>query len=526
MASDAYRRAAHGVFRFARAMLPALVGLPAACLVAQEREMRIETLASLSASADDFERNASLYAMTASAGEADLRRLLAELERQPSTPHRYDVARVLYIRFVDVDPAAAADHALGRAAKPSWVDAVFRAWAHADLEAAVEYAGGLDAKAKELVARAILQLELSAEQRAHVVETLDAGLSAQRSLTWADRAPDDDDMEAAWRRALQAPEGVRRDRLREVAVGWAADEPRKAMAMAAALGDLRLRRAMEFPIIRHWDENEPDGPIRWLEAAAPRDQGKYLVQAAMGRLANADIDLALAKVDELPAAMRRAGLEGVLEVMSATAPARAFEHFRSLDFSQQVDVLAYVAGAIPADAKSLAWIDTINPKLQHGALGTLLHRMHLTNRDLALRLTDRIENPRLKAQWVREIAPREVRVDPRQAWRWANALPADLQEASGAVGAVFLNWHWFDRRAAADSLLALRESPVRDQTLLGAIRDFSRRPMNYEPSLVRRFYGAISSADLKREAAAVLRDHYTDADPNPVLAERYRRQAG
>ena len=508
----------------ARVLFTVLVCWPAACLFAQERDLLIGTLASLAPTADDFERNALLHAMAANAGEADLRRLLAEVERQPSTPHRYDIARVLYIRFIDLDPANAADHALARAAKPSWIDAVFRAWAHVDLEAAVTYGAALDAKAKQLAARAVLELELSAEQRAFVIKLLDAGLSAQHESAWAQRTSATDDMAAAWRRALQAPADTRRDQLREVAVAWAAYEPRSAMEMAAGL-DPSLRRAMELAIIGNWDKNDPEGPIVWLEAAVPQDQDRYLVRRALAHLAGSDIDLALAKADELPAALREAALEGVFEVMSATVPRRVFEHFRSLDFSDQVHVLPTVALFMPADANSLAWIETISPKLQRSALGTLLHHMHLTKRDLALRLTDRIENPRLKAQWAREIAPREVRIDPRRAWRWANSLPADLQDASGAVGAVFVNWHWLDRQAAANSLLALRESPIRDQTLLLAIRDFSRKPMNYDPSLIGRFHTAISSADIKREAAAVLRDYYTATDPNPVLADRYRRQA-
>ena len=507
----------------ARVLVAVLACLPTACLFAQERDPLVGALATLAPTADDFKRNALLHGMAANAGEADLRRLLAALERQPSTPHRYDIARVLYIRFVDLDPANAADHALGRVAKPSWIDAVFRAWAHVDLEAAVKYGAALDAKAKQLVARAMLELELSAEQRALVVDLLDADLSAQRESAWAQRTSASDDMAAAWHRALQAPADMRRDRLREVAVAWAKEEPRKAMAMAAELAHLpRLRRAMESAIIGNWDENDPEGPIAWLEA---QDQDNDLVSDALAHLARSDIDLALAKIDELPAAMREGALHGVLEVMSATAPQRAFEHFRSLDFSDQVNVLMTVAVSMPADANSLAWIETINPKLQRGALGALLFHTYGTNRDLALRLTDRIENPRLKAQWVREIAPREVGIDPHGAWRWANALPADLQEASGAVGAVFVNWHWLDRQAAVNSLLALRESPIRDQTLLFAIRHFSNNPAGYEPSLIGRFHTAISSADIKRQAAAILRDHYTAQDPNPVLAERYGRQA-
>ncbi len=508
----------------ARVLFTVLVCWPAACLFAQARDPLIGTLASLASTADDFKRNALLHAMAANAGEADLRRLLAEVERQPSTPHRYDIARVLYIRFIDLDPANAADHALARVAKPSWIDAVFRAWAHVDLEAAVTYGAALDTKAKQLAARAVLELELSAEKRAFVIKLLDAGLSAQHESAWAQRTSATDDMAAAWRRALQAPADTRRDQLREVAVAWAANEPRSAMEMAAGL-DRLLRRAMELAIIGNWDKNDPEGPIVWLEAAAPQDQNRYLVRRALAHLAASDIDLALAKADELPAPLREAALEGVFQVMSATAPQRAFEHFRSLDFSDQANVLPTVALFMPADANSLAWIETISPKLQRSALGALLHDMHITNRDLALRLTDRIENPRLKAQWAREIAPREVRIDPHGAWRWANALPAHLQEASGAVGAVFVNWHWLDRQAAANSLLALRESPIRDQTLLLAIRHFSHKPMNYDPSLIDRFHTAISSADIKRETAAVLRDYYTATDPNPVLAERYRRQA-
>lgn len=509
---------------FARVLLVVLACLPAAYRFAQERDPLVGALASLVPIADDFERNALLHDMAANAGEADLRRLLAELERLPSTPHRYDIARVLYIGFVDVDPTNAADHALARAAKPSWIDAVFRAWAHVDLEAAVEYGAALDAKAKQLIARAILELELSAERRAFVVSQLDASLSAQREAAWAQRTSATDDIAAAWHRALQAPADTRRSRLREVATAWAADEPRKAMAMAADL-DQPLRRAMEFAIIGNWDDKDPEGPIRWLQAVAPQDQNSYLVRDALTHLAGSDIDLALAKVDELPEAMREPALEGVLQVMSATEPQRAFEHFHSLDFAEQRGVLVHVAGFVPADANSLAWVDTIDPKMQHNALGILLHRMHRANRELALRLTDQIANPRLQAQWAREIAPREVSIDPRQAWRWANALPTDLQQASGAVGAVFANWHWLDRQAAADSLLALRKSPIRDQTLLLAITDFSNKPATYDPSLIGRFHTAISSADIKSQAAAILRDYYTATDPNPVLAERYRRQA-
>ena len=472
---------------------------------------------------DDFERNALLYPLAANADEAQLRRLFAELEQQPPTPHRYDIARVLYIRFVAVDPAAAARHALRRAGKPSWLGAVFRAWAHVDLEAAVGRAAGLNGEAMRVVAAAILELDLDAQQRAFVVEQLQAEAVAQHASAWSAYTTDTDDMAAAWERALQSGANVR-EQLRAVAIAWAAVEPRQAMAMAATL-DHSLRFAMELAIFGHWNSNDATGSIEWLEKAAPANRSPYLVRRAMSHLAKADIDIALAKVDELPEVMREHALQGVLRFMTEEQPQRAFEHFRSLDFAKQAAVLMQVAGYAPAQADSIAWAGTLHPKLQPDALDMILHRMHIVDPNLALDLTDDIPTQRLKEQWVRSLAPREVRRNPNDAWHWATSLPTDLQEESGVVGAVFAAWHSIDRDAATQHLLALRNSPVRDRALLATIRDFSNNPTKYDHSSVDRFLNAVADADAKHEAAAILRGHYTTIDPNPALAERYRQQS-
>lgn len=504
-------------------LLLAILILPPGHLATGQPATPTGALASIAAIKDDFQRNALLYRLTASANEADLRRLFAELEQQPSTPHRYDIARMLYIRFVAVAPAAAARHACGRAGKPSWIDAVFRAWAHVDLEAAVAYASGLDGEAKRVAAGAILELELAAEQRAFVIDSLQLAAEgpAQRASAWSSRTSATDDMAAAWNRALKAGANSR-DQLEAVAAAWAASEPRRAMAMAAKL-DHSLRHYMKLVIIGEWNKDDPTGPIQWLETAAAEDRSAYLIQEAMAHLARSSLDAALAKVDELPPAMREPALQGVFEFMTTDQPERAFEHFGSLDFTDQVAVLIQVAGFAPAHRDSIAWVNTIDPKLQDTALGIVLNRMHIADRSLALRMTEEISNARLKAHWARALVPREVRRDPHEAWRWATSLPTDLQEASGAINVAFATWYSIDRDSAASRLLALRNSPVRNQGLLAAIRDFANKPSKYDRSLINRFFNAISDADIRREAASVLREHYTTADPNPVLAERYTR---
>ena len=500
-------------------LLVVLVCWPSASLA--EQPATSGAFARIAAIQDDFERNASLYRLAANADEADLRRLVAELEQLPPTPHRYDIARVLYIRFVAVDPAAAARHALRRQGKPSWIGAVFRAWAHMDLEAAVGHAADLNGEAMRVATAAILELDLDADQRAFVVEQLQAEAAAQQASAWSEYTAATDDMAAAWNRALQSGADAR-ERLRAVAIAWAAVEPRAAMAMAAKLDD-SLRDYIRLVIIGGWDSDDPSGPIEWLENAAPRDRNGSLVEEALGRLAAGDIDVALAKVDELPDAMRESALRGVFEFLATHHPQRAFEHFESLDFAEQLNVLAPVAFLAPARPQNVAWVGTIHPKLQTEALGMILHRMHTADPALAVRLTDDIPNTRLKTQWVRSLVPREVRRDPNEAWRWATSLPPDLQEASGAVEAAFAAWYWIDRDSASRNLLALRSSPARDQALLATIADFTEEPTKYDHSLIDRFLNAVADEDAKREAATALREHYTTTDPNPVLAERYMR---
>ena len=101
------------------------------------------TLAGIAAIREDFIRNAALYRLVDGATREQVEAWLAELETLPSTPHRYDIARVLYIRFAVLDPEAAVDHALLGATKPVWLEAIFRTWGEFDHAAALMRASNL-----------------------------------------------------------------------------------------------------------------------------------------------------------------------------------------------------------------------------------------------------------------------------------------------------------------------------------------------------------------------------------------------
>ena len=92
------------------------------------------TLAEIAQITEDFSRNAAMYRLAEGATRQQVEDWLADVETLPPSPHRYDVARVLYIRFAVLAPEAALEHALAAGAtKPVWLEAVFRTWAQLDL---------------------------------------------------------------------------------------------------------------------------------------------------------------------------------------------------------------------------------------------------------------------------------------------------------------------------------------------------------------------------------------------------------
>ena len=124
-----------------------------------------------------FERNAALYQFVADSDRGRIEALLAEAAGLAETPYRDDIARVLYIRYASLDPAAAVAHALRHRTGPDVLTAVFRAWAHTDLDSAVARAVELPTWARPDAARAILQLDLPAADRETIAERLDVPVS-------------------------------------------------------------------------------------------------------------------------------------------------------------------------------------------------------------------------------------------------------------------------------------------------------------------------------------------------------------
>ena len=153
----ARHRLVTGVFVPALVSMTCFVGRPAAeeeSPNATRTEPTTENaLAEIIAIPNRFDRDAALYRFVADADRQRIEALLAALAAEPGAPPKDDVARVLYVRFVSIEPGPAVAHALRNYPKPQILETVFRAWAHVDLEAAVARASDLSIVMKRDAAR-------------------------------------------------------------------------------------------------------------------------------------------------------------------------------------------------------------------------------------------------------------------------------------------------------------------------------------------------------------------------------------
>ena len=142
-----------------------------------------------------------------------------------------------------------------------------------------------------------------------------------------------------------------------------------------------------------------------------------------------------------------------------------------------------------------------------------------TDRDLVLRRIGAIENAALQHEVARVIVFKEVERDPLAAWRWAVSLPA-VSEWSVA-SAVFDKWYRVDAQAALDALSEVRGG-VRDRVLEEAVA----ARVTFDTDQAETLFAAMDSLSSRARVAPALVRYFTETNPNPKKAEKYREFVG
>lgn len=512
------------------------------------------TLAGIAAIREDFSRNAALYRLADDATREQVEAWLAELKTLPSTRHRYDIARVLYIRFAVLDPEAALDHALQGTTKPVWLEAIFRTWGELDPDAATARASHLFPSAKAAASQALLQLDVSLTGLRSLAERLDetehddlhrvfemshgvsapkpatrrlAELEARRLMRRAGESHVD-----AWNRAI----GIENPHVRHIlvewtALDWASADPWAALAaldsvpsddmVVTVLDDSTnlnsLQRRVRGRIVDQWSGDDPDSALAWILEWGGGSK-RYYIQSPMIEFARRSPDDAITRLAAIPESLRGSATGAVLRTIAYRDLDRALDWFAALD----IDVKARHTWTLRrllierSAEDALGWAMSVDRRIRTREVQSVLDDIHDVDRLEALRLLKTIDDPALQTAAAASLVWNEVRHDAEQALAWAENFNPESSRSELVVD-VFRAWSRRDPTSAYRALSTRRAGPSRDRSAVTMVSDV----VEHDAQLAERLFDLISSSEQQAKAAASLLQHFTSVEPDAIKVDRY-----
>jgi len=471
-------------------------------------------LARVTAIPNRFERKAALYRFVADADRQRIEALLTTVAAMPQDPRRDDAAGVLYIRFVSLQPSAAVAHALGNYARPQVLQAVFRAWAHVDLEAAVARAANLSTVMRQDAARVILDLDLTPSERASIAERL----AMRPNFVEVEQAvppPAAEPHDLALARIAAIDDVAARHReIVSVAAAWAAEDA--VGALAAILewsGDKDLKGLWLSRVMDAWSEADPRAAVDWLLTREPADVAE-LTGPAFGALAMVDLAEAQALVAALPEGTAR--FEAQLSVFAVVLDEhhldRAVTAFGELDSRTQQRVALRLGNRLAGEnpEAALAWAMALDEPVRANTLSFLVGSIQKIDARLAKQLVEGIDNTATRIHAAEGLFHQGLHqeAEPSEMLRWVATLGTEAETAS-LVARVFVVWSARDGPAATTAVMAYPPGAARDRLLLAMM---SYRMRIFDTEAAETLLDAIDSPTEKSAAAARLRAFRADED--------------
>lgn len=490
-----------------------------------QKPAKVLAIAEIAELVSDFDRNKALYAHIADMDFTRLLELLDEADALSESSHRYDIVRVVYLRMAALDPQVTVDHVLGRSYRNSWLSSVFRAWAHADLDAAVAHAASLDLYAKAVATRAILELDLSDDQREVVAGRLDgedilAGVETREDL--ADGAVD---FRSAWEEGLKEPDAnLRMQRLGQIARTWADSDPVAALEAAGAMPNTQFAMALQRLVLQSWSADDPVAAIGWLGEQEPLFSLQTLTVTAIAAIAQENIGNAISFLDSMPDHLleyARQGLVATLQIptfdFSDADVDTVLDWYATLDAASQHELRPMLSYGMAErrPERALDWVQSLEGRARKSALRSVFSRLASTDLELSQRLVAEMDDPELRFESSAAIVDAAANADPRAALEWAQSFETESERVL-LVDSVLYQWANKNPEGAVDVLLDMRRGRFRDQVAANV----AKRLVRHRIELAERLFDAIDSEEFRQPLASMLRHHFAETDPDK--AGRYR----
>ena len=238
-----------------------------------------------------FLQFAAAYPVALRATEAELARIIETLMAMESNPDSIGIARIFYVRFVNLNPQAAADHFWATVPESSTqyrrvMLNVYHEWAWIDMQ------GALDdiVSAAPLIFQERLLIYLLSDDHYNTNEALLALAErfSDRTRTAALLAGlDQEDNEQAFERllAMQGNHDARRQGLFRLVRRWAEQDPQGALQRLRMMDSSADKDNLISNVISTWAQTEPEMA---LQAALSIESGSNFAFAALSTLARKD----------------------------------------------------------------------------------------------------------------------------------------------------------------------------------------------------------------------------------------------
>jgi len=232
------------------------------------------TLAEIRGLASEFERAAALYDLLRQADGETIDRLLREAgEIQAGGATK----SIIYARYADLDPDAAAAHIVDAREDNRFLANVFASWAIRDLDAALNRADLLPPRYRRTAAIAILSAnpDLGIARRQEIAERFSIQEVLNRDLHLAGMR---DNPERAWRDAVAMPPGDSRTRsVWQALRAWTAVDPASALEALETWPERRVREHWRQSLVSVWARNDVRAALDWALAQPNGPQHDGLV---------------------------------------------------------------------------------------------------------------------------------------------------------------------------------------------------------------------------------------------------------
>jgi hypothetical protein len=459
------------------------------------------TLAEIMQLPGDFAQTTALYLLLANADEAMLVRLLDESAELEPLSQREAATSILYQRFVDIDPSAAAAEVVKRGG-PSierFAATVFYSWARQDLNAAVARARELDPSLRMPAAVAILEArdDLPDDDRSAIAADLEVSDAFENLLTNEIVNRLAGDPAVAWDAIRQLPKSpIRMRQLGTVIAKWAQADPEAALAAASDFEEPELRSMLTQTACSVWAARDPDSAFAWALAQPDGNLRSQIVMSALMVIARQDPLRALEAATSLPSSHERdVAMSMTVEQWAAEDVRAALAWFDlQRDSRMRLATVASVAAAYAkSDWRSAAdWHARLSPDERARTSPQIAIGMLEDDPPRAARLMLEQPNPEALSMFVM----RWSELDPAACVAWIDANGDYAPSLVAMLPYAVASWAGSDRSAALAYLERMDPGPAFDEaasTAFYSLRD--------DPAAAKRLYDRIGSADIKKALA-------------------------